>query len=75
MWNRAADAWLSGGPTDRDLAVVQVRIVHLHESKAGAAPGSWPGLRSGDVGFRLPNHLPTETTPASENAALLFERS
>ena len=75
LWNRSADAWFSGGPTVRDLAVVQVRIVRVNEWEAGAAPGSRPGLRSEDVGFRPPNHLPTETTSASENAALLFERS
>jgi general stress protein 26 len=75
MWNRSADAWFSGGPTDPDLAVVQVRIVHVSEWEAGADPDSRPALRSEDVGFRPPDHLPTETTPASENAALLFERS
>ena len=75
LWNRSADAWLSGGPTDPDPAVVQVRIVHVSEWEAGAEPDSRPALRSEDVGFRPPVHLPTETKPASENAALLFERS
>ena len=75
LWSRSADAWFSGGPTDPDLAVVQVRIVHVNEWEAGANPGSRPAMRSEDVGFRPPNHLPTDTTPASENAALLFERS
>ena len=75
LWSRSADAWFPGGPTDPDLAVVQVRIVHVNEWEAGANPGSRPAMRSEDVGFRPPNHLPTETTPASENAALLFERS
>ena len=70
-----ADAWFSGGPTDPDLAVVQVRIVHVNEWEAGVDAGSRPGLRSEDVGFRPPVHLPAATTPASENAALLFERS
>jgi len=75
LWSRSADAWFSGGPTDPDLAVIQVRIVHVSEWEAGANPGSRPSMRGEDVGFRPPNHLPTETTPASENAALLFERS
>ena len=73
LWNRSADAWFPGGLTDPDLAVVQVRIVHVSEWEAD--PDSRPALRSEDVGFRPPDHLPTETTPASENAALLFERS
>ena len=75
LWNRSADAWFAGGLTDPDLAVVQVRIVHVSEWEAGASPDSRPALRSEDVGFRPPNHLPTGTTPASENAALMFERS
>jgi len=75
LWSRAADVWFSGGPADPDLAVVQVRIVHVSEWEAGANPGSRPAMRSEDVGFRPPTHLPTQTTPASENAALLFERS
>jgi len=75
LWNRSADAWFSGGLSDPDLAVVQVRIVHVSEWEAGADLDSRPGLRSEDVGLRPPNHLPTETTPASENAALMFERS
>ena len=75
MWNRSADGWFPGGPTDPDLAVVQVRIVHVSEWEAGADLDSRPALRSEDVGFHPPDHLPTETTPASENAALLFERS
>ena len=75
LWSRSADAWFAGGPTDSDLAVIQVRIVHVNEWGAGVDADSRPALRSGDVGFRPPVHLPTETTPASENAALLFERS
>lgn len=75
LWNRSADALFPGGPTDPDLAVVEVRIVHVSEWEADADPDSRPALRSEDVGFRPPDHLPTKTTPASENAALLFERS
>ena len=75
LWSRSADAWFAGGPTDPDLAVIQVRIIHVNEWGAGADADSRPALRSEDVGFRPPVHLPTETTPASENAALLFERS
>ncbi len=75
LWNRSADAWFPGGPGDPDLAVVQVRIVHVSEWEAGADTHSRPALRSADVGIRPPDHLPTQTTPASENAALLFERS
>jgi len=75
LWSPSADAWFSGGPTDPDLAVVQVRIVHVNEWEAGVDAGSRPALRSEDVGFRPPVHLPAATTPASENAALLFERS
>jgi len=75
FWSRSADAWFSGGPTDPDLAVIQVRIVQVSEWEAGADPGSWPAMRSEDVGFCPPDHLPKQSTPASENAALLFERS
>ena len=75
LWSPSADAWFSGGPTDPDLAVVQVRIVHVSEWQADADSGSRPALRSEEVGLRPPVHLPTATTPASENAALLFERS
>ncbi len=75
LWSRSDDAWFPGGPTDSDLAVVQVRIVHVSEWAAGADPGSRPALRSEDVGFRPPDHLPGEATPVSENVALLFERS
>jgi hypothetical protein len=32
-------------------------------------------LHSEEVGFRPPDHLPASETPASENAALIFERS
>ena len=28
LWNKAAEAWFPGGPTDPDLALVQVQIVH-----------------------------------------------
>ncbi len=75
LWSRSADAWFSGGPTDPDLAVVQVRIVHVSEWENSTDPDVRPALRSEDVGFRPPVHLPTQTTPASENASLLFERS
>ena len=75
LWSSSADAWFSGGPTDPDLAVVQVRIVHVSEWDAGADTGSRPALRSEHVGFRPPDHLPTENKPTSENVALLFERS
>ena len=75
LWSRSADAWFAGGPTDPDLAVIQVRIIQVNEWGAGADADSRPALRSEDVGFRPPVHLSTETTPASENAALLFERS
>ena len=75
LWSGAADAWFSGGPTDPDLALVQVHIVHASKWETGAEAGSRPALRSEDVGVRPPNHLPTKTTPASENAALMFERS
>jgi general stress protein 26 len=75
LWSHSADAWFSGGLSDPDLAMVQVRIVHFNEWEAGAEPDARPALRSEDVGFRPPNHLPTETTPTSENVALLFERS
>ena len=73
LWSRSAEAWFSGGPTDPDLAVVQVRIVHVSEWEADA--DARPALRSQDVGFRPPDHLPTENTSPSVNAALLFERS
>ena len=32
-------------------------------------------LSADEVGFRPPDHLPAEEAPASENAALIFERS
>jgi len=75
LWSRSADTWFSGGPTDPDLAVIQVRIVHVSQWEAGTISGSRPAMRSEDVGFRPPDQLPTQTTPASENVALLFERS
>ncbi|MEO8060535.1 MAG: pyridoxamine 5'-phosphate oxidase family protein [Burkholderiales bacterium] len=28
LWSKLAEAWFPGGPTDPDLALVQVRIVH-----------------------------------------------
>jgi general stress protein 26 len=28
LWNKMAEAWFPGGPTDPDLALVQVRITH-----------------------------------------------
>jgi general stress protein 26 len=28
LWNRVAEAWFPGGPTDPDLALVQLKIVH-----------------------------------------------
>ena len=30
LWNKAAEAWFPGGPTDPDLALVQVRIIHAN---------------------------------------------
>jgi general stress protein 26 len=30
LWNKAAQAWFSGGPTDPDLALVQVQIIHAN---------------------------------------------
>jgi general stress protein 26 len=75
LWSRSADTWFPGGPTDPDLAVVQVCIVHVSEWEASTNPGARPSLRSEDVGFRPPNHLPSDTTPTSENVALMFERS
>jgi len=52
-----------------------VRIVHVSEWNVGAKRGSRPALSSENVGFHPPDHLPSQTTPASENAAMLFERS
>ena len=34
-----------------------------------------PDIASDEVGFRPPDRLPSEDAPASENAALIFERS
>lgn len=34
-----------------------------------------PDITSDEVGFRPPDRLPSEDAPASENAALIFERS
>jgi len=28
LWSKRAEAWFPGGPTDPDLALVQVQIVH-----------------------------------------------
>jgi len=28
LWNKVAEAWFAGGPTDPDLALVQVKIAH-----------------------------------------------
>jgi general stress protein 26 len=75
LWKRSAAAWSFGGPTDPDFAIVQARMVHASEWQAGADFDFRPALRSEHVGYRPPNHLPTETTRASENAALPFERS
>ncbi len=30
LWSKATDAWFSGGPSDPDVALVQVRIVHAN---------------------------------------------
>lgn len=30
LWNKAAEAWFPGGPTDPDLALVQVQIIHAN---------------------------------------------
>jgi len=75
LWSSSANVWFSPGPTDPDLAVVQLHIVHVSEWQAGDDAGSRPALRGGDVGFRAPDHRPRDTAPVSENVALLFERS
>ena len=31
LWNKAAEAWFAGGPTDPDLALVQVEIIHAND--------------------------------------------
>ncbi len=30
LWNKIAEAWFPGGPTDPDLALIEVRIVHAN---------------------------------------------
>ncbi|MEO8524089.1 MAG: pyridoxamine 5'-phosphate oxidase family protein [Caldimonas sp.] len=30
LWNKLAEAWFPGGPSDPDLALVQVRIIHAN---------------------------------------------
>ena len=30
LWNKAAEAWFPAGPTDPDLALVQVQIIHAN---------------------------------------------
>ncbi len=30
LWSKMAEAWFPGGPTDPDLALIQVRIVHAN---------------------------------------------
>ena len=30
LWNKAAEAWFPGGPTDPDLALLEVRITHAN---------------------------------------------
>jgi general stress protein 26 len=30
LWNKITEAWFAGGPTDPDVALVQVRIVHAN---------------------------------------------
>ena len=30
LWNKGAQAWFPGGPTDPDLALVQVQIIHAN---------------------------------------------
>jgi general stress protein 26 len=30
LWSKLAEAWFPGGPTDPDLALVQVQIVHAN---------------------------------------------
>ena len=30
LWNKITEAWFPGGPTDPDVALVQVRIVHAN---------------------------------------------
>jgi hypothetical protein len=48
-----------------------------NEAPAGstATEAEAPALRSDEVGFRPPDHLPDAKAPESENAALIFERS
>jgi general stress protein 26 len=62
LWNKLAGAWFPGGPTDPDLALVQVRIAHadywdVKESKlvqlyamAKAAVGHTPPKNLGEHG-------------------------
>jgi len=62
LWNKIAEAWFQGGPTDPDLALVQVRIAHadywdVPESKlvqlyamAKAAVGHKPPTQLGEHG-------------------------
>ncbi len=30
LWSKIAEAWFPGGPSDSDLALVQVKIIHAH---------------------------------------------
>ena len=30
LWNKATEAWFPGGPTDPDLALVQVQVIHAN---------------------------------------------
>lgn len=62
LWNKLAEAWFPGGPTDPDLALVQVKILHANywdvkESKlvqlyamAKAAVTGRPPTKLGDHG-------------------------
>ena len=66
LWNKMNEAWFKGGPTDPDLALVQVRIVHanywdvkeskivqLWEMAKAAVTGSTPDMgEHGEVRLR-----------------------
>lgn len=63
LWNKMSEAWFPGGPSDPDLALVQVRITHanywdmkeskvvqLYEMAKAVATGKPPSLgRHGEV--------------------------
>jgi general stress protein 26 len=58
LWNKITEAWFPGGPTDPDLALVQVRIVHANywdvkESKLVQLYA----MAKAAVGGKAPTHL------------------